>query len=303
MVRRVLGWLMVLCVSCAPHGVAAGKISSEKFALQDGDRVVLVGNTFIEREQNYCYLETLLHMHWPDRRITFRNLGWSGDTVFGEARAIYGEMKGPDRLNALVHELKPTVIILCYGEVESYDGDSGLERFRLGLNQLLDKLNDLHAQIVLLGPTKHEGYATAQNPRLRVYADAIRIVARERRMVFVDLFDLTGEGLTENGVHLTQRGYWRAAAAIAEGFGISAANPLPPPGKKIDKPAAQRAERVRELSVLKNIQFFNQFRPANEPYIFGFRKAEQSRNRVELPQFTQSIEQLEAEINKVLESK
>ena len=303
MVRGVLGWLVVLCVSCAPHGVAAGETSPESIELHDGDRVALIGNTFIEREQNYSYLETLLRMHWPDRKITFRNLGWSGDTVFGESRAIHGEMKGPDRLNALVHELKPTVILICYGEVESYEGEAGVGRFRLGLNQLLDKLKDLHSQIVLLGPTKHEGYAAAQNPTLRVYADAIRTVARERRMVFVDLFDVTGEGLTENGVHLTQCGYWRAAAAIVEGLGISAANPLPPPGKKIDNPAAQRAERVRELSVLKNIQFFNQFRPANEPYLFGFRKAEQSCNRVELPQFTQSIEQLEAEINKVLESK
>jgi lysophospholipase L1-like esterase len=303
MVRGVFGSLMLLCVSCVPNGVAPRELASESFELRNGDRVVLIGNTFIEREQNYSYLETLLRMHWPDRKVTFRNLGWSGDTVFGESRAIYGELKGPDRLVALVHELKPTVILIGYGEVESYQGEAGLERFRVGLNQLLDKLEDLHAQIVLLGPTKHEGDAAAHNPTLRIYANAIRTVALQRGLVFVNLFEQTGEGLTENGVHLTQRGYWRAADAIAEGLGVSGTNPLPSPGHVINAPMSQKAERVRELSVLKNIQFFNQFRPANEPYIFGFRKAEQSRNRVELLQFTQSIEQLEVEIHQVLKSK
>src|SRR5688572_8048598 len=114
MLRGVFGWLVVLCVSCTPNGTAPSELASETFELRDGDRVVLIGNTLIEREQNYSYFETMLRMHWPDRKVTFRNLGWSGDTVFGESRAIYSEMKGPDRLIALVHELKPTLIFIGY---------------------------------------------------------------------------------------------------------------------------------------------------------------------------------------------
>ena len=56
---------------------------------------------------------------------------------------------------------------------------------------------------------------------------------------------------------------------------------------------------MRELAILKNIQYFNQWRPANEPYIFGFRKHEQSRNRVEMPRFTRPIERLEDEITQL----
>src|SRR5436305_2662012 len=59
------------------------------FEFKDGDKVALVGNTFFEREQTYSYLETLLVTRFPDRNIAFRNLGWSGDTVFGTARAYF----------------------------------------------------------------------------------------------------------------------------------------------------------------------------------------------------------------------
>lgn len=56
------------------------------FELKDGDRVVLLGATMIEQEQRYGYWEAALTSRWPDRNVTFRNLGWSGDTVRGEAR-------------------------------------------------------------------------------------------------------------------------------------------------------------------------------------------------------------------------
>ena len=123
------------------------------------------------------------------------------------------------------------------------------------------------------------------------------------------LYELLGDGdpktpLTGNGIHLTQYGYWRAAHAIAKGLELSeppakvptCRSPLEPPS---DDPAAVAAERMRQLAIQKNIQYFNQWRPANETYIFGFRKAEQGRNRVEMPRFTQSIETLEDEITKL----
>ncbi len=63
--------------------------AAEPFELKDGDRVVFVGSTLIEREQRYGYWEAALTRRWPDRNITFRNLGWSGDTVWGDARASF----------------------------------------------------------------------------------------------------------------------------------------------------------------------------------------------------------------------
>jgi len=43
------------------------------------------------REQRYGYWETVLTSRFPNKNVTFRNLGWSGDTVWGEARAGFGK--------------------------------------------------------------------------------------------------------------------------------------------------------------------------------------------------------------------
>ena len=45
------------------------------------------GDTLIERDQRYGYLETMLTLLNPGKDLTFRNLGWSGDTVAGLSRA------------------------------------------------------------------------------------------------------------------------------------------------------------------------------------------------------------------------
>ena len=76
---------------------------------RDGDRCVLLGGAFVERLQWYGYLESILATGLRKRGVTFRNLGWSGDTVWGEARAVFG---GPNdgfaRLRKDVTDAKPT---------------------------------------------------------------------------------------------------------------------------------------------------------------------------------------------------
>jgi lysophospholipase L1-like esterase len=293
MMRVGLGIAILMLAFIAPMAWAG-----EPLELRDGDRVVLIGNTLIEREQTYSYLETLFIMRWPERKITFRNLGWSGDTVWCDARGYeHDAERGFANLTRQVHELKPTVILIGYGMVESFDGEAGLPRFRQGLERMLDMLKDLDARVVLLGPIRHENLGpplpdpAKHNRDLRKYADAMAEIAAKRKHRFIDLFELlkpeNGSPLTDNGIHLTQKGYAPAAAVIGRELGISA---------DLSSPTA---EKVRALAIQKNIQFFNQYRPANEPYIFGFRKQEQSRNQVEMPRFSQPIEQLEAEMRKL----
>src|SRR5581483_6140445 len=82
--------------------------------LRDGDRVVLLGSTVIEREQRYGYWETALTSRLPERNIVFRNLGWSGDTVFGHARAGFGSVPdGFRNLKEHVTAVNPTLIVVA----------------------------------------------------------------------------------------------------------------------------------------------------------------------------------------------
>jgi hypothetical protein len=209
--------------------------AADDFKLADADRVVLLGNTLIEREQRRGYWELALTTRFPAARVTFRNLGWSGDTVFGEARAGFGKpADGFKHLKEHVLALKPTVLVIGYGSAEAFDGPKGLPGFTRGLNTLLDALAPAKARVVLLSPLRQEDLGpplpdpSAQNRNLRLYADAIHDVAKKRGHRFVDLYDLLGDGakakppvpLTDNGIHLTPWGYWRSALALEPGLGL-----------------------------------------------------------------------------------
>lgn len=366
--------------------------AAEPFAFKDGDRVVLVGNTLIEREQRYGYWETALTSRYPDKNITFRNLGWSGDNVWGDARAGFGtRADGFNHLKEHVLSLNPTLIIVGYGGNEAFDGPNALPQFEKGLNTLLDAFAPAKARIVVLGPPPQEDMGrplpdpTEQNKNLQLYRDTIRDVAKKREATFVDLYSLFGDVakesealLTHNGLHLNAQGYYRTVKALDRGFPLPEATsfiaqaassdtalatgvkveqkeplkwkvtalklPVPPPpadapaklapqtlrGLKItglegaytlyidDKaivtadakdwaagvqveggPDVEQAEKLRQTIIEKNRLYFHRWRPQNETYLFGFRKHEQGKNSVEIPQFDPLVVKQEEEIAKL----
>jgi lysophospholipase L1-like esterase len=378
-----------LALALLPAWAAADPAVS--FTLADGDRVVFLGNTFIEREQRDGYWETALTRRFPKVNVTFRNLGWSGDNVWGDARAGFGSRAdGFRHLKEHVLALEPTVLILGYGGNEAFDGPAGLPNFVKGLNTLLDALASAKARLVFLSPLRQEDLGRplpnpdAHNKDLQMYADAIRDVAKKRGGLFVDLYDLIPDGakatppapLTDNGIHLTPWGYWKSAPALEQGLGLPdegwrvrlradgrgargdgadvakvQTEPLrfevldemlpasPPPdgvwrssmaervltvrglppgdytlsldGKGVTSASAkewaagvvltrtpehEQAEQLRKAIVAKNRLYFHRWRPQNETYLFGFRKAEQGKNAVEIPKFDPLVAQQEAEI-------
>ena len=269
--------------------------------LRPGERVALLGGTFIERMQVHGFLETALTASHPDRDLVFRNLGWSGDNVWGHSRAVFN---APDKgFERLIRDLKlaaPTLILVHYGDNEAHGGEQGLERFQNGLNRLLDELDKATgARIVLLGPRKHENLGPPfpsqddYNRQLEIYLQAIEKIAQERGAPFVSLNEvLPIDGtrpLTSNGLHLTPLGYLQLANALTKQF---------QPERKLpaDFLNTDQAEKLREAIIFKNELFFHRHRPQNETYLFLFRKHEQGNNAVEVPQFDPLIESKEREI-------
>jgi lysophospholipase L1-like esterase len=206
------------------------------FDFRDGDRVVFLGSAFFERMQQHGYLETMITAGLPDKDITFRNLGWSGDNVWGDARAVFGNRAdGFRRLLSDVNLCNPTVIIVCYGENEAYEGEDGIEAFRSGLNKLLDALEATGARLLLLSPRQHEslGYplpdAKEYNESLKRYRDVISDVAKAREHPFIDLYDIANPDsaaeksrLTQNGLHLTADGERQVAQQLLSRLGVPA---------------------------------------------------------------------------------
>ncbi len=384
---RVLSALLVL--ACLPGNRGSLLGAADAVELKDGDRVVLLGNTLIERAQTYAYLETILASSNPGLRLTFRNLGWSGDNVFGHSRAVFDPApRGFGKLLKQVSAAKPTVLMIGYGSNAAYEGEAGLPAFVAGYTRLLDSVSQAGARMVLLSPVRLEKKKpplpdpAAQNRNLAIYAAAISKIAKERKLAFIDLFTelragSPGEELTNNGIHLNRLGYLKAGQVIAARMGsggspaeivIDAAGPglvsagsarvqgvekkgeglrfkierdrLPSfsaaggiqeilkvqglrPGRyalRVDGNEVlqadakawgagvgvsggadfDRLEKIRKLAIEKNFFYFHRYRPANWPYIYGFRRHEQGRNAKEIPLFDPLIKEKEAAISELI---
>lgn len=300
---------VVVCLILTLLAAAISGAAEVPFTLKDGDRVVFIGDRLIEGEQEAGWIELMLTTQYPDRSITFRNLGWNGDTPAGESRLglslIQAGREPPDegwrQLVRQIEEAKPTVVFLGYGMASSFAGDAGLPAFRDQMNRLLDTLQRVTpgARVVLLAPLAHEALGSpwpdpaAHNRQLEAYSQALAGIASERNLRFVPLYDLTrarsGGPLTFNGIHPSEPGY-RVLTELLETslFGTSARGAW--------RERSPAMETLRQAIQRKNEWFFHQSRPANHVYIFGFRKHEQGRNAVEIERFRPLIAAEEARI-------
>ena len=165
---------LAACTALFAFSLMTSAVSAaEKFELCDGARVVFLGNSFFERALVYGSLETALALRWPDREITFRNLGWDGDTVYGHSRtagrrqAVFGDPEeGFQRMITHLDSLNPTVVFVAYGYNESFDGEAGIKRFANGWHRLVDALRPsrTNRRIVVLSPTPmEEGFGEVPN--------------------------------------------------------------------------------------------------------------------------------------------
>lgn len=274
-------------------------IPASAVTFKDNDVVVLLGNTVIERAQKYGHLETAINLSTGKHKLKFRNLGWSGDTVFGHARSYFGPPKeGFDRLKSDLTELKPDVVIVCYGAVAAFDGEKGLPEFLAGYETLLTMIKSSAnpREIIIVSPPSVENLGAPtpdmreHNKRLTLYSKALGELAQKHKLQFADFFTTLGstKGLTDNGLHFTAAGYQAAAPKFVEALGLRLAT-----GNQLQ---SEHARKLREATIAKNKLFFFRWRPANETYLRLFRKHEQGNNVKELPMFDPLIAKAEKEI-------
>lgn len=237
-ISTTLGYILLLFITLSKEtAVAQNKVRSAIeapkaiFELTNGDRVVFLGNSLFENDLQYGYLELALTTRWPTLNVTFRNIGWTGDTVFGEARSYISSPSAYDLLIEQLTKAQPTVVFIAYGAIEAFEGEAGLSRFSQGLNQLLDEIDQLDAKVVLLSPIpimSAESSENKVNPNamLELYASAIANTATERGDWFIDILNPLLESnqnvqLSDNGLHLNENGYYYLASTIEKGLALA----------------------------------------------------------------------------------
>lgn len=224
---RIAGLAFLVGLLAAPSGLPAQGL----VPLREGDRVALVGDALVEHDRQAGFLETALVRRSPGLNLTYRNVGWSGDTPGGLSRAGFGTPEdGFQQLLRQVQAVQPTVLLVAYGGSEGFQGAEDGRDFEARLNRLLDALAPLGARVVLLSPLLQErpdprlpdpSDRNAARARCR---DRIRRVAATRGLGFVDLLEwhrreLESEprkGLTSNGVLPSEVGYWRLARHLEQ---------------------------------------------------------------------------------------
>ena len=86
--RKILASCLVWAVLVT--GVCAKEAG---FFFHDGDCVVFLGDSITEQKLYTTYIEAYALTRFPQEKLTFRNVGWGGDTAWLRQRAHPDEGK------------------------------------------------------------------------------------------------------------------------------------------------------------------------------------------------------------------
>ncbi|MGZ5544555.1 MAG: SGNH/GDSL hydrolase family protein [Limisphaerales bacterium] len=232
---------------------------SDDFQIHDGDRVVFLGDSITEQRLYTTYIEGYALSRHPDWKLTFRNVGWGGDTSWLRQRSHPDEAKlfaaAPDAQQKMVEDsvshglgrdvlpLKPTFITIKFGM-----NDFSYQAFRPDIfaaytrsqTELAKELTTSGARVTFLTPQPIEEKRPdpdkdIRNQSLRKFSDGLKEVAAKTHTAFVDQFDpymkimmdarakdpqaFIGAG---DAVHPGPKGHTMMAWAVLKGLGASA---------------------------------------------------------------------------------
>ncbi|MDO8944054.1 MAG: GDSL-type esterase/lipase family protein, partial [Desulfobacterales bacterium] len=209
-IRRFPAALLLLLLGWISHPVP---VARAEVYLNPGATILFYGNSMVERLCEQGELEAWIQLAYPERKLHFRSLAWTGDEVGYRLRPEGYE----EHLKTLLKQWPANVLVIGYGMNEAFGGAAGLDDFRSQLDTHLDQLERQHpgAKFVLLSPTLAEAGvpgqdSAARNRDIAAYAQVIGEAARTRGAIYVDLTRGNPEAqarlggpLTVNGLHLS----------------------------------------------------------------------------------------------------
>ncbi len=266
-----------------------------------GAHILLIGNNLGSRMMNYGYFETEMQVRYPDSLLFIRNLCDGGDTpgfrphsgrmtpwAFPGAEKFQTELAHPSGSEGFFEtpdqwltRLKADVIIAFFGYNESFQGPAGLENYKAELDAfikhtLAQTYNGTSApQLAIVSPIAFEDLSDKQdlpdgekeNKNLSMYANAMKEVAANNKVHFIDAFapskkwyDENKEALTIDGSQLNDEGYQKFSTLLADRvFG------------KTESKAEAHRDLVHATVMEKNWMWHNDYKIPNGVHVFGRR--------------------------------
>lgn len=303
--------LLVLLLALLAVGRAAEPL------LKSNDVIALIGGEDMVVADEMGFLETLLHLEFPEHRLKVRSLAWEGDTVFEQRR----DLNYPT-LAAQLDRMGATVVLCQFGQIESLAGEARVPEFLDAYRRLVDHLSRAGAKpaqqrrVLILPPneiTQSPPWAPddvkAFEPQKRLavhhkalseYSYATRKLAREPNIEALDLgFGDADVLLQRDGLHFNETGHelwaWSVARRLQDRKEA-----------KSDQFTREQLGALRQLVQQKNRLWFHYTRPQNWAFLAGDRTSQpSSRDHVdknkrwfpeEMEQFVPLIEAKEKEI-------
>ncbi len=293
--------------------------------LSSDETIAIVGDDIWEQIGNACVFETLLRTTLPNKSLHLRNLSWAGDDVTGAAQAVFGETKdGYQRRLQQVDLVEPTVVLTCFGRNEALNPEWTVASFAADYKRFLADLDRPGRRLIVIVPPSQEfGNVADENSshgmstRFAEFTAAVRNLCVEQNYAMLDLPTIKAEYIPD-GFRFSEKGLidlsidWtktivganldEAAEETARGtfYAINDAR-YTKSGPTIGADQfPQQLWQVYQIVQRKRQNFFNGFRPANETYLFLFRKHEQGNNAVEAEEMRNIAKQLDIQVDALL---
>jgi lysophospholipase L1-like esterase len=176
----------VLAAAAIMTVLCAAAVSRGDPLLNEGDRMVLLGDSITQQRIYTRYVMDYFALRYPELHVTFRNAGVGGDTAVGAIK----------RVDKDVLELKPQVVSICFGMNDAGYAQFDEERYQTFIAAMTVLLADLkrnQATVVLLtpGPVDPDKGASwldwgMYNDVLKRYADGVGELAARKGVVVAD---------------------------------------------------------------------------------------------------------------------
>jgi glucose/arabinose dehydrogenase/mono/diheme cytochrome c family protein len=279
---------------CAPSDSTALKVKKDS-------HILLIGNNLGSRMMNFGHFETEMHVRYPDSLLYIRNMCDGGDTpgfrphagrespwAFPGAEKFQtelanhsgsqGHFETPDQW---LTRLKADIIIAFFGYNESFQGKAGLESYKAELEAFIQHTLSQNyngqspVQLAIVSPIAFEDLSgkydlpngVQENENLWLYAKAMKEVAANNNVHFVDVymptkewFEDSDEPLTIDGSQLNEAGYAKFSNLLADRIF----------GKAVPKAKAHR-DLVHAAVLEKNWMWHNDYKIPNGVHVFGRR--------------------------------